>query len=85
MHAPFLGLGRAILPGALFCDGQYIAVQDIPGCIDYLIDNLDVSVEAEASATISCSSAGARGGAAGLGAFALFGLGLCFVRRRRRA
>ena len=30
--------------GALFCDGQYIAVQDLPGCVAYLVDNLKIDL-----------------------------------------
>jgi MYXO-CTERM domain-containing protein len=72
--------------GALFCDGQYVAVQDLPGCIEYLIDNLDVEIEAEAQASIttSCSYVAApieRGAA--WGGFAALVLGLGFARRRR--
>jgi hypothetical protein len=74
--------------GALFCDGQYIAVQDLPACMEYLLSNLDVEFEAEAEAsfTSSCSYAAApieRGAAWGGLAALLVGLG--FTRRRRGA
>lgn len=74
--------------GALFCDGQYIAVEDFPACIDYLVSNFSVDFEASASfdGTFSCSvGEGPSGGTPAFGATAgLLGLGLV-LRRRRRA
>lgn len=44
--------------GALFCDGQYIPVQDLPTCVEYLISNFSVELEAEAHAemTLTCAT-----------------------------
>jgi MYXO-CTERM domain-containing protein len=71
--------------GALFCDGQYIAVTDVQDCVDYLATeyNYEVKVEAKASATISCAAGGA---APSTGALVLLGAaaGLTAARRRRR-
>lgn len=73
--------------GALFCDGQYIAVQDLPACLAYLYENFEINLEAEASAeaTLTCavgSSPAFTDGSALYGMLA--GLGLAFARRRRR-
>lgn len=73
--------------GALFCDGQYVAVQDLPACLQYLYENFEISLEAEASAeaTITCSvgNPALTDGSALYGMLA--GLGLAFARRRRRS
>ena len=71
--------------GALFCDGQFIEVGDVESCIDALRDLLDIEVsfeaEASASATLSCSVEDEPTRGAG----ALFGLGLlCLVDMTRR-
>lgn len=72
--------------GALFCDGQYIPVEDLPECLDYLLNNFDLDVEAEAeghaSFNLGCSTAGGRSAAGGLAAWLLV-LGLVAWRRRR--
>ena len=73
--------------GALFCDGQYIAVQDLPGCLAYLAENLSIEVEAEASAsaTLSCAvtQVPASSTESSMGAL-LAGLALALGLRRRR-
>jgi MYXO-CTERM domain-containing protein len=72
--------------GALFCDGQYIAIQDVPACVAYLIDNLEVSFAAEASLTGSfsaCSYSVPSSSPYGVGAL-LAGLALIVARRRRK-
>ena len=71
--------------GALFCDGQYIAVQDLSGCAAYLVDNFQIDVEVYAGASATCAAApGEHVGWAGL-----LPLGLAaaatVARRRRRA
>jgi MYXO-CTERM domain-containing protein len=75
--------------GALFCDGQYLAVSDLPACLEYLATNFKIEVKGSASASASASSAGcsvADGPAASLGWLsAAFGaLTLLGTRRRRR-
>ncbi len=71
--------------GALFCDGQYIAVNDLSECIQYIQEsfNYKVEVKAEASASVSCA---ASNGASSAGGLALLGLaaGVAAARRRRR-
>jgi hypothetical protein len=74
--------------GALYCDGQYIAVQNLPACVEYLVSNFSVSLELSASAEGSfessgCSIAGVERTGFGLGLFAAIS-GLAFARRRRR-
>ena len=66
--------------GALFCDGQYLAVQDMPACLEYLAENFNVELQAEASAsaTLSCSTS-EPGGDSGAGWALLAGLGLAGV------
>jgi hypothetical protein len=70
--------------GALFCDGQYIAVQDLPGCAAYLLDNFQVELEFEASASATCAAA--PGEHVGWAALLPLGLaaGATVARRRRR-
>jgi hypothetical protein len=75
--------------GALFCDGQYIAVQDLPECVAYLVENFSVNLSLEASASASvngamCSFGDGRSGDGGI-ALLMAGLGLAFWRRRRSA
>lgn len=74
--------------GALFCDGQYIPVQDLPACVQYLVDNFSLEVEAEASAemTVTCAVAqpglGDRSVALWLAGLAL---GIVVIRRARQS
>ncbi len=75
--------------GALFCDGKYLPVVDLPACIDYLLTNYEISVDFQASASgqanLACSvtEPGAlTDGSAIYGG--LLGLGLVFARSRRR-
>lgn len=72
--------------GALFCDGQYIPVQDLPACLQYLWENFEIGVEAEASAELTMSCAVADPGPAGGAGAALWlaGLALGAVALRRR-
>lgn len=77
--------------GALFCSGQYINVQDLPGCVEYLIDNFQIQLDYEVSAsgTINLGGKGCSMNAtANESAFAAAGLmaafaGLFAARRRR--
>lgn len=71
--------------GALFCDGQYIPVQDIGACVDYMSASysVDVSGEAEGSFGISCSTSAGRDADSGASLWAL-AFGLVALRRRRR-
>lgn len=72
--------------GALFCDGQYIAVTDLSECINYLAtQGISVEFEAKASASASvsgCSLTDPRFGGGGF-AFLMAGVGYVFWRRRR--
>ncbi|MBW2529242.1 MAG: hypothetical protein JRI23_34015 [Deltaproteobacteria bacterium] len=73
--------------GALFCDGQYVPVQDLPTCVEYLVDNFSVELEAEAHAEMTLSCATARPGRDDLDAalwLAGLALGAVAIRRRRR-
>jgi uncharacterized protein (TIGR03382 family) len=72
--------------GALFCDGQYIAVQDLPACLQYLYENFEINVEAEASAEANISCAAAPNGFTDGSALYMMmaGLGLAAARLRRR-
>lgn len=73
--------------GALFCDGQYINVTDLPACLEYLASNFNVKAEAhaEASGSIDVTGCAMNPAAAGAGTAGLFAasLGLLFARRRR--
>lgn len=75
--------------GALFCDGQYLNVTDIPACVQYLVDNFEIEVEFEAevsgSVTSDCTvaDAGARKSTGALGMMAV-ALGLAVARLRSR-
>lgn len=72
--------------GALFCDGQYLAVVDMPGCLQYLAENFSISLDVEASATLDasmCSYNGPSKGWGGAASLMLLGLGYTFYRRRR--
>ena len=77
--------------GALFCDGQYLAIQDIPACVEYLVENfeieIEIEVEASASASVGgCSTSGTNNDfnpAALLGVAAA--VGAVAARRRRKA
>lgn len=76
--------------GALFCDGQYLPVQDLPACVAYLAENfevrLDVQAEASAAADLSCSAGPVGGQGHSWMGWALFGLaftGFGVARRRR--
>ena len=42
--------------GALFCDGQYLAVSDFPACVEYLVNNFSIELEFEVSVTGSIDS-----------------------------
>ncbi len=73
--------------GALFCDGQYLAVVDLPACLQYLAENFEINleVEAEASGSITCSMGNpALTDGSALYAMMAGGLGLAFASRRRR-
>jgi len=76
--------------GALFCDGQYIAVTDLPECVSYLVENFSVDLEFEASASATadisgCSVTERRTGGVGGGlAFIMLGLASMMWRRRER-
>ena len=74
--------------GALFCDGQYIAVSNFPGCLEYLADSFEIHVEvrAEAHGEITGCATAPGGTNAGLPATALVlaGAGILVARRRRR-
>jgi len=73
--------------GALFCDGQYIPVQDLPACLAYLASNLDIQVELEAEASanavISCSLGEPQTAPGSLAAI-MAGLALALGLRRGR-
>lgn len=74
--------------GALFCDGQYIAVQDLPACVSYLAQNFSIDLEVQASANASLAMCNYNSGSSPLapagGAAAIFlGLGAAFWRRRQ--
>ncbi|MEM1029542.1 MAG: hypothetical protein AAF928_06450 [Myxococcota bacterium] len=74
--------------GALFCDGKYLPVVDLPACIDYLLTNYEVQVDVEASAEASLSCSAVQPGVFTDGSAiygGLLGLGLVFARRRRRS
>mgnify|MGYP001816849460 CR=1 FL=1 len=70
--------------GALFCDGQYIPVDDLDLCLQDLEASFDIEVEGEGSGYANFHCATAEAGAAG-GSLAawLLGLGLVAFRRRR--
>jgi hypothetical protein len=73
--------------GALFCDGQYIAVQDLPACVAYLADNLklEVSVEATANGFVGCNvSQAPTGDDAGWAGLGLLAFGSVLRRLQRR-
>jgi MYXO-CTERM domain-containing protein len=63
--------------GALFCDGQYVELDNYDDCA------ASFEVEAEASASVSCSQGSPAGGSPVGGLAALAGLlGLLVIRRR---
>ncbi len=75
--------------GALFCDGQYLAVSDLPACIEYLATNFKVTVDVKASASASASTnnvscAITDGPAAPLGWLAALGAAVAARVRSRR-
>ncbi len=74
--------------GALFCDGQFINVKDLPACLQYLASNFNVKVEAkaEASGSVELSGCAMNPAAAGAGTAGLFAasLGMLLARRRRQ-
>ncbi|MBK8258175.1 MAG: hypothetical protein IPK82_36600 [Polyangiaceae bacterium] len=69
--------------GALFCDGQYIDIQNIDDCIQYLNENYELTLEvkAEASASVSCA---ASNGGSSTGALVLLGAAASLAAARRR-
>jgi MYXO-CTERM domain-containing protein len=71
--------------GALFCDGQYIAVADLPACLEYLATNFEVNAYAEGSAeaSVTCAAAPGNDGESAI-LIAMAGIGIVAVRRRRR-
>ncbi|MBW2529465.1 MAG: hypothetical protein JRI23_35135 [Deltaproteobacteria bacterium] len=69
--------------GALFCDGQYIPVDDLAECVVHLEGRFDLEIEGEATGYGSFHCATAEAGAAG-GSLAAWLLGLGFVAFRRR-
>jgi MYXO-CTERM domain-containing protein len=77
--------------GALFCDGQYLAFDDIPACLAWLAENFEIEVEfkveIEAEASVSgCSTSGSgSSNMAPVGALGLVALGAAVARRRRKA
>lgn len=74
--------------GALFCDGQYIAVNNLEGCVEYLAENFKVKVEGrvEGKATLSAGgcSATSSDGKSGPTAFGI-ALGLAALAAGRTA
>jgi hypothetical protein len=72
--------------GALFCDGQYIPVEDLDLCLGELEGQIDVSGhgQAQASIGIGCTVSRARPTSTGL-LGGLLGLGLLGLRRRATA
>jgi hypothetical protein len=85
--------------GALFCDGQYVHVNNIDDCIAYLKSTLNFQVDynasghcdasgcvGEADASIGCSAAPGRSAPVDVGAISaiVVGLGFAASRRRRR-
>lgn len=85
--------------GALFCDGQYVHVNNIDDCVAYLRSKLNFQVDydasghcdadgcvGEANASVGCSAAPGRSAPADIGAISALVVGLGFaVSRRRRA
>jgi len=74
--------------GALFCDGQYIAVSNFPGCLEYLSENFEIHVEAHAEAHAdlqACATVPGRDRGSNLPGLAALAsaLGLLVARRRR--
>jgi MYXO-CTERM domain-containing protein len=73
--------------GALFCDGQYVAVTNLPGCLEYLAENFQVSVSVEAQASAELRGCAASPGAPdrnAIAGFAALGALAIFAARRRR-
>lgn len=70
--------------GALFCDGQYLPVDDIDDCLEHLEGSFDLDIRGTGQGQASFQCAVAEAGAAG-GSLAvwLLGLGLVAFRRRR--
>lgn len=71
--------------GALFCDGQYVAVDDLGGCLEYLAANFEIHLSASAEADVRCAAApGATPPASAPLAWCAALVGLALSRRRRR-
>jgi MYXO-CTERM domain-containing protein len=71
--------------GALFCDGQYIPVEDLDVCLGEIEGQVEVNAHGQGQASIGfgCTVSHARPQQAGLLA-GLLGLGLLASRRRAR-
>jgi LPXTG-motif cell wall-anchored protein len=77
--------------GALFCDGQYLNITDIPACVEYLVENFEIELEFEVEITgeIDSSCTVANTGSSQSSVPGMLGLaaaagGLAAARLRRR-
>lgn len=78
--------------GALFCDGQYLAISDIPACVDYLISTFSIELEFSVDIDVDGAAEGCSVSSApkDAGFGAMFGVGLAaagltIARARRRS
>lgn len=47
--------------GAIFCNGQYVGASDVDACIDWLLENYEIEVNASARGEVTCDLSGCEG------------------------
>lgn len=74
--------------GALFCNGQFINVTDLTGCIDYILTEYEYTITFDVTGSVSSSCAASPQSTTSTGMAGMFGLvtaaGIAIARRRNK-